>query len=192
MTPDFPLSSPNAARLLGVSPSTLRRWSRTFATHLSPPEPNQSSKRGYTPDDIRTLEQIKSLLDQGLNSDEVASRLGGDGSSGTNMALATTESSSVPITALSDGLQTIASGQKTILDSQQVNRDLLGVVIQDNFNLKEENARLRERMLRLEQELGDSRQLVGKQDALEERIEALEQSKVDADERGWLARFFGF
>jgi hypothetical protein len=108
------------------------------------------------------------------------------------MALATTESSSVPIAALSDGLQTIASGQKTILDSQQVNRDLLGVVIQDNFNLKEENARLRERMLRLEQELGDSRQLVGKQDALEERIEALEQSQVDADQRSWLARFFGF
>lgn len=192
MTPDYPISLPEAAKILGVSSSTLRRWSKTFGSHLSSPEPNRSSKRSYTPDDMRTLEQVRSLLDQGLNSDEVASRLGDDMPAGSNMALARTEASSVPVAALSEGLQTIASGQKTILDSQQVNRDLLGVVIQDNFNLKEENARLRERMLRLEQDLGDSRQMVGKQDKLEERIEALEQSQADADERGWLARFFGF
>ncbi len=192
MTPDFPISPREAASLLGVSPSTLRRWSKTFASHLPAPEPDQSSGRSYTPDDMRTLERIKNLLDQGLKSDEVASRLGGDGPAGSAVALARAEASSVPIAALSDGLQTIATGQKTILDSQQVNRDLLGVVIQDNFNLKEENARLRERMLRLEQELGDLRKRAGKQDALEERIKALEQAQTSADDRGWLARFFGF
>jgi len=192
MTPDFPLSPREAASLLGVSPSALRRWSKIFTSHLPTPEPDQSSGRSYTPDDMRTLERVKNLLDQGLKSDEVASRLGGDGPAGSAMALARTEASSVPIAALSDGLQTIATGQKTILDSQQVNRDLLGVVIQDNFNLKEENARLRERMLRLEQELGDLRQRAGKQDALEVRIKALEQAQTSADGRGWLARFFGF
>jgi len=32
----------------------------------------------------------------------------------------------------------------------QVNRNLLGVLIQDNFNLKEENTKLRDRVLKLE------------------------------------------
>jgi regulator of replication initiation timing len=41
----------------------------------------------------------------------------------------------------------------------QVNRNLLGVLIQDNFNLKEENAKLRDRVLKLEQAMNQLRQL---------------------------------
>ena len=47
--------------------------------------------------------------------------------------------------------------QQTIQNSLQVNRNLQGVIIQDNFNLKEENMRLRERMQKMEQELNDLR-----------------------------------
>ena len=51
------------------------------------------------------------------------------------------------MTVLSDTLHTVADGQQLLLGSQQANRELLTVVLQDNFNLKEENTKLRDRML---------------------------------------------
>jgi regulator of replication initiation timing len=54
---------------------------------------------------------------------------------------------------LDDTLATISDNQKSLLNSQAANRELLGVVIQDNFNLKEENSRLRERILELERRM---------------------------------------
>src|SRR4051812_8011079 len=53
---------------------------------------------------------------------------------------------------MTDTLRVMIENQQTVQNSLQVNRNLLGVIIQDNFNLKEENAKLRERMLKLEQE----------------------------------------
>jgi N-acetylmuramic acid 6-phosphate (MurNAc-6-P) etherase len=77
---------------------------------------------------------------------------------------------------LADTLRAMIENQQTIQNSLQVNRNLQGVIIQDNFNLKEENMKLRERMLRMEQELSDLR----KRDAehrllLEQRLAHLEQ-----------------
>jgi hypothetical protein len=73
-------------------------------------------------------------------------------------------------------LHTVADGQQLLLGSQQANRDLLSVVVQDNFNLKEENTRLRDRMLDLERELAEIRRLegAGRQD-LESRLRKLEE-----------------
>src|SRR5690606_28946354 len=56
---------------------------------------------------------------------------------------------------MTDTLRVMIENQQTVQNSLQVNRNLLGVIIQDNFNLKEENAKLRERMLKLEQEMGE-------------------------------------
>ncbi|MDE3089216.1 MAG: hypothetical protein KGJ80_07510, partial [Chloroflexota bacterium] len=76
---------------------------------------------------------------------------------------------------LTDTLRAMIENQQTIQHSLQVNRNLQGVIIQDNFNLKEENMKLRERMQKLEQELNDVR----KRDAdhrllLEQRLARLE------------------
>ena len=49
---------------------------------------------------------------------------------------------------MTDTLRVMIENQQTVQNSLQVNRNLLGVIIQDNFNLKEENAKLRERMLK--------------------------------------------
>ena len=88
---------------------------------------------------------------------------------------------------LREVLTGFAAGQEAILNSQQANRNLIGVVIQDNFNLKDENARLRERMLKLEQELGELRRAQTEyRHQVEERLRGFERR------RDWLSRLFGF
>ena len=55
---------------------------------------------------------------------------------------------------LRDTMQAVTGNQQIILNSQQASRDMLGVMIQDNLNLKSENTSLRERMLELETRTG--------------------------------------
>ncbi|MCA1552895.1 MAG: MerR family transcriptional regulator [Chloroflexi bacterium] len=87
---------------------------------------------------------------------------------------------------LREVLQGFAAGQEAILNSQQANRNLMGVVIQDNFSLKEENAKLRERMMKLEQELNDIRSAQTEQrQQLDQRLRQMEKKK------DWLRRLFG-
>jgi hypothetical protein len=79
------------------------------------------------------------------------------------------------VTVLADTLHTVADGQQLLLGSQQASRDLLSVVVQDNFGLKEENAKLRDRMLELERELAEIRRLdQTKREALDARLRKLE------------------
>jgi hypothetical protein len=62
-----------------------------------------------------------------------------------------------------------------LLGSQQANRDLLSVVLQDNFGLKEENTKLRDRMLELERDLAEVRRLeAAHRESLEVRLHKLE------------------
>lgn len=80
------------------------------------------------------------------------------------------------VTVLADTLHTVADGQQMLLGSQQANRDLLSVVLQDNFSLKEENAKLRDRMLELERDLAEMRRLeLTRRDGLEARLREIEQ-----------------
>ena len=62
------------------------------------------------------------------------------------------------IAFLTNTLATLSDSQKSILNSQAANRELLGVLLQDNFNLKEENSRLRERILEVERGVAQNRQ----------------------------------
>ena len=88
---------------------------------------------------------------------------------------------------LREVLTGFGAGQEAILNSQQVNRNLMGVVIQDNFNLKEENARLRDRMLKLEQDLNELRRMQAEQrQFLDMRMRQVEQKK------DWFSRLLGF
>jgi DNA-binding transcriptional MerR regulator len=168
---------------LGVSSSTLRRWSKDFAPFLSPSGAmgNDGVNRRFSDDDVMVLRRIKEQLATGSSTDEVSEQLQSEGR-GETSALTTTSpdgtlsNPNAAFVLLTDTLRAMIENQQTIQNSLQVNRNLQGVIIQDNFNLKEENMKLRDRMLKMEQELSDLR----KRDSdhrllLEQRLARLEQ-----------------
>jgi len=199
------LPSQVAARL-DISGSTLRRWSREFAPFLSPTagSPDLSSNGGmshrrYTDEDLETLIIIKGLLAEGYSYRQVAKRLEAMRLSETHRndgyAVVAAEGEKLGLApamaVLADTIHTVADGQQMLLQSQQASRDLLGVILQDNFNLKEENARLRERMLRLEREISEIRRREEeRRQAIEERLLQLELEQLEK-RRGCLGLFFG-
>jgi DNA-binding transcriptional MerR regulator len=170
----------DVARELEVSPATLRRWSDEFAEFLSSGADSAKGKshRRYTESDITTLVTIKDLMSSGLTYDQVRQQLAkpttervveaGSESSGfihdplpsgrDEISLVAADGAESPAIAfLTNTLMALSEGQKSILNSQAANRELMGVLIQDNFNLKEENNRLRERILELERNTAQTR-----------------------------------
>jgi DNA-binding transcriptional MerR regulator len=186
------------ASQLEISPSTLRRWCTEFADYLSDaagrPEPTPGSQvahRRYTDQDLETLMTIKGLLDEGQSYVQVGRRLealrlrqsmadvepGGADQEVTALGPSLRDSSPfAPAAAvLADTIHTVADGQQLLLGSQQANREMLTVVLQDNFSLKEENAKLRDRMLDLEREISEMRrQDAARREDLEARFHKLE------------------
>lgn len=79
-------------------------------------------------------------------------------SPGETMAVIAADSESPGVAFLRNTLSSLSDTQKSILNSQAANRELLGVLLQDNFNLKEENNRLRERILDVERQIAQNRQ----------------------------------
>ncbi len=147
---------------LNVSVTTLKRWAKDFAPFLSPSGAvtGDGSGRRFNEDDVVVLRRIKEQLTSGLSTEEVVEQLHAEGRGETvSSALATREASgqSVGFVVLTDTLRAMIENQQTIQNSLQVNRNLQGVIIQDNFNLKEENVKLRERMLELEKEINEVR-----------------------------------
>ena len=186
------------ANQLQISPSTLRRWSNEFSDYLSDPagrptgeDESRTAHRRYTDEDLETLMTIKGLLAEGQTYIQVGKRLealqmrrsSGEvvqedgGPQVTALGPSLRESPFAPaLTVLSDTLHTVADGQQLLLGSQQANRELLTVVLQDNFNLKEENAKLRDRMLELERDVVELRRHEdARRDSLEARIRRLEE-----------------
>ncbi len=146
------------------------------------------SHRRYNGGDLMTLQFIKELMNDGLTYEQVRERLVSrpvvaasanparpvdidpdddsplfdedDGNDlATEAALITPNGAESPALAfLTNTLATLSDSQKSILNSQAANRELLGVLLQDNFNLKEENNRLRDRILEVEREVAQTRQ----------------------------------
>jgi DNA-binding transcriptional MerR regulator len=158
------------------------------------PEPTtggQTAHRRYTDEDLETLMTIKGLLGEGLTYIQVGKRL--EALRLRQTAEATTQPDAPQVTALgpslrdaspiapavtvlADTLHTVADGQQLLLGSQQANRDMMTVILQDNFGLKEENAKLRDRMLELERDLAEIRRLEGtRREAMEARLHKLEE-----------------
>jgi len=199
------LPSQVAARL-GISASTLRRWCKEFAPFLSQtagyPELSSdggTSHRRYTDEDLETLIIIKGLLAEGYSYRQVVKRLEamrvGEDTQGDVYAVVAAEGEKLGLApamaVLADTIHTVADGQQMLLHSQQASRDLLGVMIQDSFNLKEENARLRERMLRLEREISEiKRKENERRGVVEERLLQLELEQLE-NRRGCLGLLFG-
>jgi len=209
------------ANQLQISPSTLRRWSNEFADYLSDaagraqPDGGRGAHRRYSDEDLETLMTIKGLLAEGLTYIQVGRRLdalrlrrgtvAGDGDGEPDghrsTALASTADSPMApaVTVLADTLHTVADGQQLLLGSQQANRELMAVLLQDNFGLKEENAKLRDRMLELERDLAEMRRLdSARRENLEIRLQHIEEqvrsrgAQIAPGERqGCLAQLFG-
>ena len=191
---------------LDVSASTLRRWSKEFAPFLSQtagyPELSSDggmSHRRYTDQDLEILIIIKGLLAEGYSYRQVAKRLEAmhldEDTQGDAYAVVAAEGEKLGLapamSVLADTIHTVADGQQMLLQSQQASRDLLGVILQDNFNLKEENARLRERMLRLEREISEiKRKEDERRGTVEERLLQLELEQLES-RRGCLGQLFG-
>ncbi len=174
-----------AATELNVSANTLKRWAKDFGPFLSPAGPvsGDGVGRRFTEDDVQVLGRVKEQLASGSSTEEVVEQLHAEGRGETvASALATREEisgQSVGFVVLTDTLRAMIENQQAIQNSLQVNRNLQGVIIQDNFNLKEENMKLRERMQQLEQEINEVR----KRDAdyrlmLEQRL-----ARVEAEAR---------
>jgi DNA-binding transcriptional MerR regulator len=169
----------DVARELDISTSTLRRWAKEFHPYLSSAaaKPDGASggvgaHRRYAKEDVHLLTQVKVLLDQGLTYDQVIQRLKGEGAVSTEESHHREEvypvvasdadmdaAAAAPgLVVVADALRNINDNQQALQNSLQVNRNLLGVLIQDNFNLKEDNSKLRDRVLKLEQLTNQLRQ----------------------------------
>ena len=186
------------ANQLQISPSTLRRWSNEFADYLSDsagrPQLSpggRTAHRRYTDEDLETLMTIKALLSEGQSYIQVGRRLDAlrmrqsedgeiiEGEQSSLMALTPSlrdGSGYAPAAAvLADTIHSVADGQQLLLNSQQANRDLLTVLVQDNFGLKDENTKLRDRMLELERDVAEVRRMAANsRQILESRIHELE------------------
>lgn len=197
------------AEALAVSPATLRRWSRRFAPFLQAAETaGEGGHRRYTPEDLATLRRIKERLEAGATYDEVETllrqaangvapeaapspRLSGEPSSESPGALVAAPAAARTAAAASDdwppaaqmlrdALHAVADNQQLLLNAQQANRELLGVVIQDNLNLKDEATSLRERMLELERELAELRRhYADYRERTETRLRVLEDAVAE-------------
>jgi DNA-binding transcriptional MerR regulator len=188
-----------AVQHLHTEPYLLRQWSRRFAPFLS--DHVESEYPRYTNRDIITLSIVQTLLIQGYSDSQVeqhlTSRQSNFGSPPSFVVDPSADfrpveappdkpSQDNPLVvgqnaelALSDTLHDVfgalADNQRAILSNQATVREIVGVVVQDNFNLKEENRKLRDRMLELERTIAEyQRREELRKERLESRLRALE------------------
>lgn len=165
----------DVAANLDVSTSTLRRWSEEFAEFLSDGANSSQGKshRRYTEQDISRLLTVRDYMNNGLTYEQVRQNLRESLEMPVGRAIMTNEAAADAVfDYISDTVENLRQGQQSVLNSQAANRELMGVVIQDNFNLKEENNRLRERMLELERQLGQiQREEASRREAMRQEFE---------------------
>lgn len=173
-------SLPEVAKHLRVTPETLRSWNRRFGRLLVLDVAGETPR--YSSGDVAVLLTVQKMLEQGLDDEQVNQSLmprriepttamtlaGQPGDEWDPDALA------MPA-AIGDVLTALASGQQTVLNSQASMREMVSIVVQDNFNLKDENRKLRDRMLELERALAEyQRREETRKERLEARLRALE------------------
>ncbi len=169
---------------LDVSPHTIRRWVEMFAAFFSP-EARRTYR--YTEDDVATLHTIARLHREGRSTDEITRELGGATSAPFFLTHSSQETSDDTLTHL---LAYVQETHHSLLNTQLANRDLLAVIVQDNFALKEENTRLRRRIQALEEELSRLKESDWNHRlALEERLALLERQLEEA--KPWWKRLLG-
>ncbi|MCE7981609.1 MAG: MerR family transcriptional regulator [Caldilinea sp. CFX5] len=173
------------ANHLQIPLDTLRQWNQRFADFLG--AETLAMPPRYTSADIAVLLTVQKYLDQGFDDDEVRIRLTPKRIIPPPVANALAPHHSHEITVSSDNpgvptvvtdlLSTIANSQQSILNGQTTVREVVNVVVQDNFNLKDENRKLRDRVLEVERTFAEyQRREETRKERLEGRVRALEQT----------------
>jgi flagellar capping protein FliD len=178
------------ARHLDISTESLQRLRRRFSHYLGP----DASKADplFSSTDVAAIVTIQKLLAQGYDDEQIDEHL-------TPLHLDVEPAPHFPtdvqhynndvdpVSALpqvvGDVLNTIVNSQQAVLNGQTSLRDMMGVVVQDNFNLKDENRKLRDRMLEMERALAEyqrreetrKERMEGRMRALEATVAALQQ-----------------
>lgn len=170
------------AKHLQVSPETLRSWNERFAQllHIDP----AAEWPRYSSADVAVLLTIQQLVAQRMSDEQVVKqlmprRIEPERSADSLAVQRAGEAGEGGITsaaqALTDVLSVIAGSQQSVLNSQSSMREMVTVVVQDNFNLKDENRKLRDRMLELERALAEyQRREETRKERMEARMRALE------------------
>ena len=171
------ISLTDAAATIEVSPSVLRRWLNEFSDFLSETvtTAEENGDVFLTEDDVSLLKAAKSKLDEGLSFEQVRRQLESAPQSATEQKIvaAQEETAIAAMGYFSEVIEELHKGQLSVLNSQAANRELMGVLIQDNFNLKEENKRLRERMLDIERQVSQlRREEISRRESLRQEIES--------------------
>ena len=174
------------------------------------------SHRRYTSEDVAVLQRVQELLDQGLTYEQVTEQLTQDRAAAglddsddliidavdDDFVDETFADGQEPVAEsderlpaeilppaarfLQDAVKSLNDNQQIILNSQNASHAMMGVMIQDNLNLKSENTDLRERMLELEREINEQRRyLADYRERMETRVRVLEDavSKLMAGQR---------
>ena len=208
--PDL-LAPAEAAELLEISVATLRRWAGRFEAFLDPASDPAPDAPRYSDNDLETLAHIKRWLEEGWTYDQVTEKLGSAAQSdavtgeskawheaptdavltdvvedaGAAYGLQAVDALSPAARFVRDAIQGLTDTQQIILNSQQASRSLMGVMVQDNLNLKGEAASLRERMLELERELAEQRRRhADYRERMDTRVHVLEDAVARLMARG--------
>lgn len=170
------------AKHLQVNPDTLRAWNQRFGALLAVDQTSDMPR--YTRSDVAVLLTIQKLVEQRMSDEQVLRqlmprRIEPEKSAAALAVQRAGEAGEGGITnaaqALTDVLSVIAGSQQSVLNSQSSMREMVTVVVQDNFNLKDENRKLRDRMLELERALAEyQRREETRKERMEARMRALE------------------
>jgi hypothetical protein len=204
------------ARHLDISTESLQRLRRRFSHYLGPDA--SAAEPHFSSADVAAIVTIQKLLAQGYDDEQIDEHLtpmnldleadvepaplfrndlqpyARDGASDGEGTAALPQ-------VVGDVLNTIVSSQQAVLNGQTGLRDMMGVVVQDNFNLKDENRKLRDRMLEMERALAEyqrreetrKERMEGRMRALEATVAALQQQvaqlvqiqRQQQRKRGW-------
>ena len=143
--------------------------------------------RRYTPQDLEVLARCKTLLSEGRTFEQAAQELerayqptvqavegeiDGDEAEPTTPEAVLADDEPLEMVREEDAvdvgqmmaqlLASLSGSQQMIITGQQSERELLGVVLQDNFTLKEENKKLRERMVETERRIFEMKREIEK------------------------------
>ena len=163
---------------LDIPPSVLASWIDEFSKFLSEDNQSEDETRFFVAQDLLTLQTIKTQLDDGHNFEQVRAHLESlprdeSKSNDGELVAASEETAIAAMSYFSEIIEDLHQGQLSVLNSQAANRELMGVLIQDNFNLKEENNRLRERMLNVERQMSQlHRDEISRRETLRQEIES--------------------
>ena len=196
------------ARHLDISTESLQRLRRRFGHYLGPEA--TAAEPLFFSADVAAIVTIQKLLAQGYDDDQIDEHL-------TPVPLDVEPDPHIPAdlqpyvndadasvmlpNVVGDVLNTIVNSQQAVLNGQTGLRDMMGVVVQDNFNLKDENRKLRDRMLEMERALAEyqrreetrKERMEGRMRALEATVAALQQQvsqlvqiqRQQQRKRGW-------